>query len=66
MHTLNEVLEKVAKVLEKVLGAMVCFGAWPGQIKQVLEEVPKKVPESRGAKPSQVQQGSREGSQEGS
>jgi len=54
----NSVLEKVPeKVLEKVWEALVQSQV---RFNRVLEKVPEKVPGSLGAKPNQVQQGSRE------
>ena len=70
----NEVPEKVPKVLEKVWEALVqsqvTFAGVPEKVlekvwvrlQRVPEKVPEKVPGSLGAKPSQVQQGSGEGS----
>jgi len=52
----NEVPEKVPKVPEKV---------WEALVHARSGSVPEKVPGSLGAKPSQVQQGSGEGSGEG-
>ena len=70
----NEVPEKVPKVLEKVWEALVqsqvTFAGVPEKVlekvwvrlQRVPEKVLEKVPGSLGAKPSQVQQGSGEGS----
>ena len=63
----NEVPEKVPKVPEKVWEALVqsqvTFNRVPEKVPEVFaEKLPEKVPGSLGAKPSQVQQGSGEGS----
>ena len=58
----NEVPEKVPKVPEKVWEALVQSQV---RFNRVPEKFPEKVPGSLGAVPSQVQQGSGEGSGEG-
>ena len=63
----NQVPEKVPKVPKKVWEGEVWEALVQSQVRfnRVPEKVPEKVPGSLGAKPSQVQQGSREGSGEG-